>query len=451
MQLDSVFSSTRVALPDGIRAADVGVRGGRIATIAEAGSLSAAQHHDVGDHCLLPGLVDPHVHVNEPGRAHWEGFETASMAAAAGGVTTIIDMPLNSSPVTTTATALRAKIAAASGKSSIDYGFWGGLVPGNRSHLEELLDAGARGLKCFLCPSGLDDFPALAAADLAPAASLLVARSKPLLVHAEDAVVLESAAASSGLDETPRSYARYLASRPAAAERAAIQRLIALSEQTRCRTHVVHLSDADCVPLLAAARHAGTPITVETCPHYLTLAAEDVSDGATLFKCAPPIRNSANREALWQALAAGTIDFVASDHSPCPTELRCLDSGDFSDAWGGIASLQLGLALVWTGARLRGHDLDRVRAWLCTEPARSAGIEQRKGAIAPGLDADFAVFDPDATFQVDQAALHHRHPDTPYAGITLRGRVVATFLRGRCIYDKGSVNRAHGQWIDAPR
>ncbi|HJO03623.1 MAG TPA: allantoinase AllB [Acidobacteriota bacterium] len=451
MQLDSVFSSSRVALPGGVQAADVGMRNGLIAAVADAGSLTAAQVHDLDDLYLLPGLVDPHVHVNEPGRAHWEGFETASMAAAAGGVTTLVDMPLNSSPVTTTVRALRAKVESAAGKCSVDYGFWGGLVPGNHDHLGDLLDAGARGLKCFLCPSGLDDFPALPEADLAPATDSLVQRGKPLLVHAEGPGVLEHAAAVCGLADSPRSYGRYLASRPEEAERTSIERLIALSDQTRCHTHVVHLSAASCLPLLAAARRDGTPITVETCPHYLTLAAEDVVDGATQFKCAPPIRSKANSAALWRALDEGTIDLIASDHSPCPTELRCLDSGDFCSAWGGIAGLQLGLALVWTEAHERGYGIDRVRAWMCTEPARLAGIERRKGSIAEGLDADLVVFDPDATSRVDPAALLHRHPDTPYAGTELRGRVIATFLRGRCVYDNGKIDGAHGQWIDAPR
>ena len=451
MQLDSVLSSAHVALPDGVRAADVGVRNGRIVAVEAPGTLHAAQHSELGQHWLLPGLVDSHVHVNEPGRAHWEGFETASLAAAAGGVTTIIDMPLNSSPVTTTVQAMRAKVEAAAGKCRVDYGFWGGLVPGNQDNLEDLLDAGARGLKCFLCPSGLDDFPALPAADLPPAAAALARRDKPLLVHAEDPSELQRAAAASGLPESPRTYDAYLASRPEAAERAAVARLIDLSQTSGCRTHVVHLSAASCVPMLEAARAAGVPITVETCPHYLTLAAEDVADGATPFKCAPPIRGRANREALWGALEAGTIDLIASDHSPCPTDMRCIESGNFSRAWGGIASLQLGLALVWTCASQRGHGLDQVRTWMCTVPARLAGIEHRKGSIAPGLDADLVVFDPDATFRVEPTELLHRHPETPYAGMELRGTVMATFLRGRCIHGRGATERAHGQWIDAPR
>ncbi len=451
MQLDSVFSSSHVALPDGVQAADVGVAGGRIVAVDKPGTLTAARRSEFGEHWLLPGLVDTHVHVNEPGRAHWEGFETASLAAAAGGVTTIIDMPLNSSPVTTTVAALHAKVEAAAGNCSVDYGFWGGVVPGNQGHLGDLLDAGARGLKCFLCPSGLDEFPALPESELEPAATALATRHKPLLVHAEDPIELAHASATSGLRTAPRVYARYLASRPEAAERASIARLIDLSQRSGCHTHIVHLSAASCVPMLAAARAAGAPITVETCPHYLTLVAEDIADGATTLKCAPPIRDGANREALWEALDAGTIDLIASDHSPCPTDMRCIDSGDFTRAWGGIAGLQLGLALVWTGARQRGHGLDHLRAWMCTEPARLAGIGHCKGSIAPGFDADMVAFDPQTTFQVEPTALLNRHADTPYAGMELHGRVVATFLRGRCVYDRGTSGRALGQWIDAPR
>ncbi|HEX6367945.1 MAG TPA: allantoinase AllB [Longimicrobium sp.] len=391
---------------------------------------------DVGDAVLMPGLVDTHVHVNEPGRTEWEGFETATRAAAAGGVTTLVDMPLNSVPATTTVVGLAAKLAAARGRLHVDVGFWGGVVPENLEQLEPLWDAGVLGFKCFLCPSGVDEFGHVAEAELRAALPGLARLGAPLLAHAELPEPLARAAlAVEGMD--PRRYAVYLASRPRDAEQQAIELLIRLCRETGARIHVVHLADADALPLLRAARAEGLPLTVETCPHYLHFAAEEIADGATDHKCAPPIREAENRERLWDALGAGDIDLVVTDHSPCPPEMKGLDTGDFLRAWGGIASLQLTLPVAWKGARARGYTPVQLAEWMCAAPARLAGLDGRKGCIAPGCDADFVVWRPETELSVDPARLHHRHPVTPYAGATLPGVVDATYLRGRRIYEDG--------------
>jgi allantoinase len=434
---DLVFRGRRVVLPDGVRAATVAVKDGVIASIGDYGDgMDGARVVDAGDALLLPGLVDTHVHVNEPGRTHWEGFASATRAAAAGGVTTIVEMPLNSIPATTSADALRTKVAAAAGRVRVDVGFWGGVVPGNAAELRPLWQAGAWGFKCFMVPSGVDEFEGVAEADLRAAMPVLAELGAPLLVHAEMPGPIERATAEcAGLD--PRRYATYLRSRPPAAEVEAIELLVRLCREYGTRVHVVHLATAEALPLLRAARAEGLPITVETCPHYLHFAAEDIADGATAWKCAPPIRESAEREALWDALAAGDIDLVASDHSPCPPELKRMDPGDFFAAWGGIASLQLGLPVTWTAARARGLGIERVAEWMSAAPARLAGLAGRKGAIAAGRDADLVVFDPDAEVTVDPAALHHLHPVTPYAGGAFSGRVLATYVRGEIAYDDG--------------
>jgi allantoinase len=393
---------------------------------------------DVGHAVLMPGLVDTHVHVNEPGRTEWEGFDTATRAAAAGGVTTLVDMPLNSVPATTTVVGLSAKLAAARGKLHVDVGLWGGVVPDNLEELEPLWAAGVLGFKCFLCPSGVDEFPNVTEADLRAALPALARLGAPLLAHAELPEPLARAAlAVAELDA--RRYAVYLASRPREAEREAIDLLIRLARETGAHVHVVHLSDADSLPPLRAARAGGVPVTVETGPHYLHFSAEGIADGATDHKCAPPIREAENRERLWAALGAGDIDLVATDHSPCPPEMKGLGGGDFLRAWGGIASLQLSLPVVWNGARARGYTPVDVARWMCEAPARLAGLDASKGAIAPGRDADFVVWDPDAAFVVDPAKLHHRHPLTPYAGATLPGVVRATYLRGHRVFDGAEV------------
>ncbi|GAA0940492.1 allantoinase AllB [Pseudonocardia zijingensis] len=371
------------------------------------------------DEVLLPGLVDTHVHVNEPGRTEWEGFATATRAAAAGGVTTIVDMPLNSLPPTVDVAALQTKRAAADGQCAVDVGFWGGAIPGNAGELGKLHAEGVFGVKCFLLDSGVPEFPPLDVDGLRTALEAVAEFGGLLIAHAEDATAVRPAAG--------RRYADFVASRPRAAEDGAIATLLRLARETGARVHVVHLSAASALPQLAAARAEGVPVSVETCPHYLALTAEEVPDGDTRFKCCPPVREAANRDALWAGLAGGVIDMVVSDHSPSPPELKHLDTGDFGTAWGGIASLQVGLPVVWTEARRRGHHLADVVEWMAHAPAARVGL-QRKGRIAAGADADLVVFAPDAPYTVGE--LHHRHPVTPYAGRELTGVVRQTWLRG---------------------
>jgi allantoinase len=387
---------------------------------------------DRGDSVLMPGLVDCHVHVNEPGRTDWEGFATATRAAAAGGVTTLVDMPLNCIPVTTRREALEEKLRATSGQLWVDVGFWGGVVPGNAGELAGLAQAGALGCKAFLVHSGIDEFPNATEADLRAAMPALRAAGLPLLAHAE----LEPAGGADpegGGD--PRLYAGYLRSRPAAWEDAAIALLIRLARDTGCAVHVVHLSSASSLPQIARAKDEGLPLTVETCPHYLCLEAEAIPDGATEFKCAPPIREHDNRESLWWGLDRGVIDLVVTDHSPCTPALKQRERGDFAAAWGGISSLQLGLPAVWTEARRRGHGPAQLASWMSARPAALAGVGHRKGRLAPGYDADLVVWDPDAEVLVEPERLHFRHRISPYLGRRLVGRIEATLLRGQLVYD----------------
>ncbi|MGD0963525.1 MAG: allantoinase AllB [Candidatus Acidiferrales bacterium] len=449
-QPDLIVRGNRVVTPEGERAASIQIRGGTIAAITRFDDVAPGiPIHEAADSIVMPGLVDTHVHINEPGRTDWEGFSTATRAAAAGGITTIIEMPLNSIPAVTTPSAYREKIAAASGKLSIDVGFWGGVIPGNEHQLAPLWEAGAFGFKCFLVPSGVDEFPHVAESDLRKALPALAALGAPLLAHAELPGPIDDAAHVSPqgcASNSPRKYAAWLASRPRAAEDDAVALLVNLSRAFNQRVHIVHVSSSDAIPQLRQAKSEGLAVTAETCPHYLTFASEGIADGATEFKCAPPIRERENRERLWEALEDGTISLIATDHSPCPPAMKLLEQGDFLRAWGGIASLQLSLSAVWTEARRRGYSVIRMADWLCGAPARLAGIENRKGSIAVGCDADFAIWNPNQKFTVDAARLHHRHKVTPYAGRELTGVVEATFLRGRKIFDRGEFQSLpHGQ------
>lgn len=435
-----VLRSRRVVTPAGVIPATVVVRGGLIAAVEPFDSPRDVSA-DLGSAALLPGAVDTHVHVNEPGRTEWEGFATATRSAAAGGVTTLVDMPLNSIPATNDAAALRAKVRAMSGQLAVDVGLWGGVVPGNTDALAALAEAGALGFKCFLSPSGVDEFAHVGERDLALAMPLLARLGLPLLAHAEDPALLLA------MPATTRRHADWLASRPAEAEASAIALLARLSAATGARVHVVHVASRAALDALAGAP-AGARLSAETCPHYLTFAAEQIVDGATAFKCAPPIRGAAERDALAAALLSGRLALVASDHSPAPPSTKDLEGGDFARSWGGIASLELSLSATWTALAPRGATLEQLARWMCSAPAELAGLEKQKGAIAPGFDGDLVAFDPDTDWIVDATRLHHRHPVTPYAGRSMRGRVLRTWLRGAEIFAEGRVtDAAPGRWL----
>ncbi len=425
-----LLRARRAVTPGGVVPVLIEVTGGKISGLLPYHTDTRAGYPGVplvalpADEVLLPGLVDSHVHVNEPGRTEWEGFATATAAAAAGGITTIVDMPLNSLPPVTDAAALAVKRAAAAGQCRVDVAFWGGAVPGNEAARASLHRHGARGFKCFLADSGVPEFPPLDGAALERAARQVAGLGRLLLVHAEDAGLIGRDGQPPGSD-----YAAFLRSRPPEAETAAIGQVIEVVRRTGARAHILHVSAAQALPLLAAARAAGLPVTAETCPHYLALAAEDVPPGGTQFKCCPPIRGRANREQLWAGLRAGIIDCVVSDHSPCPAALKQLDAGDFGAAWGGIASIQLALPAVWTFGRERGCTLADLARWMAVAPAELAGLPS-KGAIAVGRDADLVALAPDAEFVVTPGLLRHRHKLTPYLGQRLAGVVRRTWLRG---------------------
>ena len=435
--------STRVVTPYGVRPAAVLIEEEKIAGIVANDQIPS--HYiieDVGGLVVMPGLVDTHVHINEPRWGEqWEGFETATKAAAAGGITTLVDMPLNSLPVTTTPDALRKKLAAAEGKLYVDCGFHAGLIPGNANNIPALLDAGVLGVKAFLVHSGIDEFPNATEDDLRTAMPYIAQSGAPLLVHAE---LIDHNPKSPIAN--PRSYSSYLSSRPRKWEQNAIELMIRLCREYNCRTHIVHLSSADAIPALKQARAEGLPLTVETCPHYLCFSSEEITDGDTRFKCAPPIREQENRKRLWDALNTGVIDFIVSDHSPCPPAMKLLETGDFQKAWGGIASLQLGLSIVWTEARQRRFTMEHLANWMCKRPAEFIGLAKRKGTIAPGFDADIVVWDPDKNFTVSTDMLLHRHRLTPYEGRALFGTITQTYLRGRRIFGDGvAISEPSGQ------
>ncbi len=423
---DLVIRAPRVISGHGEVAAAVGVREGSVAAVMALDRAAAARNVIELDSSvvLMPGLVDSHVHICEPGNTEWEGFATATRAAAAGGITTLVDMPLDTVPSTVSVAALEIKRRAAAGQCHVDVGFWGGVIPGNLGDLAPLHRAGVLGFKCFLTDSGSDDFPPVTAREMEDALGFLRDLDAPLLVHAE------SAQAAAAIPEaTGPGYADYLASRPRGIENLAVCQVIEAARRSGGRAHIVHLSSSDALPMIASARRDGVALTAESCPHYLTLIAEEIADGATAFKCTPPIREEANRELLWRGLRDRVIDLIVSDHSPATAAMKEVASGDFSAAWGGISSLQLGLPLIWTGARCRGFCLGDVARWMSTRPAQLAGL-RRKGRIAVGYDADFCLFAPDQSFVVDPGDIHHRHPVTPYTGRTLAGVVRGTILRG---------------------
>lgn len=435
--------SKSVVTAKGIAEAVVLIDGGTIYGVTDRHDVPADfPVEDLGDLVIMPGLVDSHVHINEPGRTDWEGFRTATRAAAAGGITTVADMPLNSNPVTTTVDALHEKLEAAETQLWVDCAFFGGVIPGNTDQLEAMIDEGVVGFKCFLIHSGIDDFPNVTEADLRQAMPVLAKHKIPLLVHAE----LEHEHdhdqkhdhADAWLDS--RSYAEFVKSRPRKWEDDAIRLMLRLSEEFKGPVHIVHLSSADTITEIRAAVKKDKLFSVETCPHYLTFAAEEIPDGDTRFKCAPPIRERENREKLWAALRDGTIGLVVSDHSPCTPDLKFLEAGDLKKAWGGISSLQFRLPAVWTEAQKRGFNLNDIVDWLCKNPAQFLGMANRKGSLAAGFDADIVIWDPRKKFKLSPDSIEHKHKVTPYEGRELQGMVHRTYLQGEVIYGDGKVS-----------
>jgi len=432
--IDYAIRSQRMVIDGEIKPATVIIENGQFKKILPVDVQVNCAVDDFGNQVILPGLVDCHVHINEPGRTDWEGFNTATQAAAAGGITTLVDMPLNCIPVTIDKSALVEKLEAIEGKLWVDCGFWGGVVPDSIDDLDELLAAGVLGVKSFLIDSGIEEFPNVKAEDLRKAMPILAKHKKPYLIHAE----LDK-------DETPAAaigdkYQSFLASRPKQWENDAIELMIELADECKakghdCRVHIVHLSSAEALDMIQSAKQRGLSVTAETCPHYLTLFAENIPDGKTLFKCCPPIREDANREVLWDAVKTGLIDFIVSDHSPCTPTLKHIDSGDLENAWGGISALQFGLPLIWTEAKQRGLDLTDLANLMAEKTADFAGLGDTKGKIAPGYQADFLVFDDQLSYQIDNSMIKHRHKITPYETKTVYGRILKTVVRGRTVFD----------------
>jgi allantoinase len=436
------FLSRRVVTSEGIRPAGVLVDGEVIRNIVTLDQIpSVAKIVNFGEAAVLPGLIDAHVHINDPGRAEWEGFETATRAAAAGGFTCVVDMPLNCIPATTRAGALEAKRATAKGRCWVDWAAWGGVVADNQQNISKLAGAGVRGFKCFLVHPGIDEFTMVTEPQLREALPYIAKTGLPLLVHAELPNCIDAATKNlEGADWTE--YSTYLQSRPERSELSAIKLLISLCREYVFRLHIVHLSASQALPPLRAARLEGLPVSVETCPHYLHFQAEAISRGATQFKCAPPLRGAENREKLWSALKDGTIDLVATDHSPCPPEMKRFAEGNFQTAWGGIPSLSVALPVMYTEARARGFSLMDIARWMSEAPAKLVGCQREKGKIAAGYDADLVVFDENSKFLVTPERLHHRHSFSPYLGETLQGEVKATYVRGRLVF---ADNAFHGK------
>ena len=437
MKNDFAIHSRRTWSSGRFQPATVFIKNGLIHSIEKGKVLSSNWLlEDVGEAVLMPGLVDPHVHINEPGRTDWEGFDTATKAAAAGGITTLVDMPLNSSPVTTSAENFQKKLYAAKGRLHVNCGFWGGIVPGNASGMKALLQSGVLGIKAFLTHSGIDEFPNVTEADLRKGMATVAASELPLLVHCE---LADGITAASGNTIEPSSYQHYLQSRPKKWENDAVALMIRLCREFNCRTHVVHLSSAEAIPMIIEAKKEGLPITVETCPQYLYFNAEKIPNGDTRFKCAPPIREKENNDQLWKALRDNVIDFIATDHSPAPPALKCLESGNLIQAWGGISSLQFLLPIVWTAARQRNFTLKNIINWLVEKSAAFIGQKNNKGKIAAGYDADLAVWKPEESFEVKAEHIFHRHKITPYLGAQLFGKVVQTYVNGVKVFENDKI------------
>jgi allantoinase len=435
--IDAAILSNRIITAGCIKRAVILIKDGKIEGVVNELPEGDFPVTDLGDNVLMAGLIDPHVHINEPGRTSWEGFNTATRAAIAGGITTLVDMPLNSSPVTTTVKALEEKVKAATGQLHTHCGFWGGVVPGNEKEIELLIEKGVLGFKAFLTHSGIDEFPNVTEEDLRKVMPIIAKHNLPLLVHCElnkEVGSRDPIAIGSGVG---RSYSEYLASRPKKWEDDAIALMIRFCGEYNCRTHIVHLSSADSIEQIAVAKQKGLPLTVETGQHYLYFNAEMIKDGATAFKCAPPIREKANNERLWQALKEGIIDFVATDHSPALPEMKELASGDFMKAWGGIASLQFALPVLWTAAKEHGCSLTDMAKWLCENSAVLPGLQKQKGLIAKGYDADLVAWNPEESFIVTEEIIQHKHKMTPYLNETLFGVVKQTWLSGENVFDDG--------------
>ena len=425
----TIIKSNRIITPSGIRPGYIIINDGVIEDVVEQlSSVSEVTVTDAGNAVVMAGIIDPHVHINEPGRTDWEGFDTATRAAIAGGITTVVDMPLNCTPVTTTAEAFNQKIAATKNQLHTNVGFWGGVVPGNENEIEGLIECGVLGFKAFLTHSGIDDFANVIEADLVKVMPIIARHGLPLLVHCEltDSI--------NRVNHNNRSYANYLATRPAFWEDDAIALMIRLCEQFNCRVHIVHVSSASSIIQIEQAKQKGLPLTAETAQHYLYFCAEEIKDGQTQFKCAPPIRNKANNNQLWKALQNGILNFVATDHSPATPDLKEITSGNFLKAWGGIASLQIALPVLWTAAKQRNIGVEHIAKWLSENPAKLIGLEHKKGRIEKGYDADLVIWNPDESFTVTEQMILHKHKITPYLGEQLYGTVHSTYLGGMVVY-----------------